>query len=204
MASKTETVAIELKPLALQTLQLRLVGDTELITHAWSEKAKKEMLAKQQKKKEAKEIRDPEKEYQSGFYHYPGGGYGFPAIGIKQCLVGAAHKDLGIEKTLIRKAIYVVGEPDKEGNQLVKIHGEPSMREDMVKIGMGTSDLRYRPQFFPWYIDVVLKYNSDFILAESIVNLFNLSGFGIGLGEWRPERDGQSGMFHVANSEELG
>lgn len=193
-------IAVELKPLNLKTLEVRLEGRTGLITHAWSEKAKKQMLDKQQKKNvKAREIRDPEAEYESGFYHFPGGGYGFPSIGVKGCLIGIAHKDYGVEKTLIRKAIYVHGEPDENGMQLVKINGEPKMRQDMVVIGMGTSDLRYRPEFMPWTMDITLDYNADFITADSIVNLLNLAGFGIGLGEWRPEKGGQSGMFGVAN-----
>lgn len=203
MATKAE-VSIALKPLKISRLEIRLIGDTELITHAWSEKAKKQILAKQQKKNTGgKEIRDPQAEYESGFYHFPGGGYGFPAIGIKQCVVGIAHKDYGIEKTLVRKSLFVDGEPDESGNRLVKIVGEPKMREDMVTIGMGTADLRYRPQFLPWFMDVTIQYNEDFMSAEQIVNLFNLAGFGVGLGEWRPEKGGQSGMFHVATSEEL-
>ena len=32
--------AITIKPLALKTVKIRIVGDTPLITHAWSEKAK--------------------------------------------------------------------------------------------------------------------------------------------------------------------
>jgi hypothetical protein len=72
-------IIVNLKPLNLQFLQVRLQGITGLITHAWSEKAKKQMLDKQQKKNlKVKEIRDPEVEYESGFYHFPGGGYGFP------------------------------------------------------------------------------------------------------------------------------
>lgn len=194
-------IIVNLKPLNLQFLQVRLQGITGLITHAWSEKAKKQMLDKQQKKNlKVKEIRDPEVEYESGFYHFPGGGYGFPSTGIKGCLIGMAHKDYGVEKTLVRKAIYIDGEPDKNGMQLVKINGEPKMREDMVVIGMGSSDLRYRPEFMPWYMDISIKFNADLITPDSIINLLNLAGFGIGLGEWRPEKSGQSGMFEVANS----
>jgi hypothetical protein len=35
------------------------------------------------------------------------------------------------------------------------------------------------------------------------VNLFNTAGFGVGIGEWRSEKDGQHGMFHVATTDEL-
>lgn len=41
---------IEIRPIELRSVTLRVVGDTPLIMHAWSEKARKEMLDKQTKK----------------------------------------------------------------------------------------------------------------------------------------------------------
>ena len=32
---------------------------------------------------------------------------------------------------------------------------------------------------------------------EQIINIINAGGYVCGVGEWRPERDGQYGMFHV-------
>jgi hypothetical protein len=72
------------------------------------------------------------------------------------------------------------------------------MREDMVRVGMGTADIRYRPEFTEWSVKLPIKYNADAISLDQLVNLFTLAGFGVGVGEWRPERDGQYGMFHVA------
>ena len=46
-----------------------LVGDTPLIVHAWSEKAKREMLGKQIKAvKQGREVRDPQSDFQSSLY----------------------------------------------------------------------------------------------------------------------------------------
>lgn len=61
----------------------------------------------------------------------------------------------------------------------------------------GTADIRYRPEFKHWRVKLPIKYNADKISLEQLVNLFNLAGFGVGVGEWRPEKDGQYGMFHV-------
>lgn len=32
---------------------------------------------------------------------------------------------------------------------------------------------------------------------EQILNIINAGGYACGIGEWRPEKDGQYGMFHV-------
>ena len=47
MATK-KTEVIEIKPIEIAKLNIRIVGDTPLIMHAWSEKAKREMLEAQQ------------------------------------------------------------------------------------------------------------------------------------------------------------
>ena len=35
------------------------------------------------------------------------------------------------------------------------------------------------------------------VTAEQLIGFFNLAGFSVGIGEWRPERNGDHGMFHV-------
>jgi len=77
------------------------------------------------------------------------------------------------------------------------------MREDMVKVGMGMADIRYRGQYWPWHTTVRVRFNANVMSAEQILNLLNTAGFGVGIGEWRPERDGQFGLFHVATSDEV-
>ena len=47
MATKTQEI-IEIKPIQIKKVALRIVGDSPLIMHAWSEKAKRMMLEAQQ------------------------------------------------------------------------------------------------------------------------------------------------------------
>lgn len=179
-----------------QQVRLTLVGDSALISHKWSDKAKKEMLDKQMKQaKTAKAAKDPERDYRESLYEFPGGGYGFPCVAFKAAAVGACRFTDGLKMTEARGAFHVDGE-------LAKIEGEPSMREDMVRVGMGTADIRYRGEFKEWRTTLNVTYNADAISVEQIVNLFNLAGFGVGVGEWRPEKDGSYGRFHVAGEGE--
>jgi hypothetical protein len=77
------------------------------------------------------------------------------------------------------------------------------MREDMVKIAMGTADLRYRGEFSDWHARLLVRYNANVLSESQILNLINVAGFAVGVGEWRPEKDGMNGMFHVADERDM-
>ena len=214
MNAKPEHAQIELPPLNLEVIEVTLIGDTPLISHAWSEKAKREMLDKQMKvAKPAKEAKDPHQDFEQSLYRIEGGGYGFPSVAFKAAAVTACTSVAGITKVAARQAFHVMGTQAAVRGafngtlmrmDLVRILGaKPEMREDMVRVGMGTADIRYRGQFWPWHATVRVRFNRNVLSAAQIVNLFNTAGFGVGVGEWRPEKDGQFGMFHAACAEEL-
>jgi hypothetical protein len=196
---KEVQIEAEVPTLNIKTMRLVLIGDSPLIVHAWSDKAKKMMLEKQQKKApKGKEIRDPEKDFQEALYKMPDGGYGFPAIAFKAAAVTVCSQIDGISKVFARQTFHV------GGDDLVRIYGdEPVMREDMVRVGMGTADLRFRPEFKNWYVKLDVDYNASAISEVQLKNIFNTSGFGVGIGEWRPEKDGRNGRFHVATEKEI-
>jgi len=193
-----QKVGIEIPRLNLATVQVVLIGDSPLICHAWSHKAKQAMLDKQMKKaKQAKEAKDPQKDFEESLYKLPdGSGYGFPAVAFKAAMVGACRFVENIKMTEARGAFHILGE-------LIPINGDPSPREDMVRIAMGTADVRYRGEFKTWSVILDIRYNQSAISAEQIINLLNVAGFGVGVGEWRPERDGSYGRFHVATDKEV-
>jgi hypothetical protein len=211
---KKETVGIELPRLDIQLMEVTVIGDTPLITHNWSLKAKREMLQKQMKKaKPAREAKDPKADFKESLYKLADGSYGFPSVGFKAAAVTAVTSVSGMTKVQARQAFLIVGE-DVEVNgafegvkmrqNLVRIEGgEPRIREDMVRVGMGTADLRYRAEFFPWHARVLVRFNANVLSGEQILNVLNTAGFGVGIGEWRPEKDGQYGLFHVAAEGEI-
>ncbi len=184
---------IELPRIDVKLMTLRLEGDSPLICHAWSDKAKRVMLDKQMKKaRQMKKAKDPKQDFKNSLYPHHDGGYGFPAVAFKAAAVNSCTFLDGVTKVLARGAFHVVGE-------LVKIEGSrPTPREDMVRIAMGTADIRYRGEFRKWSVRLQIRYNASVISPEQITNLFNTAGFAIGVGEWRPQKGGSFGMFHVA------
>src|SRR5688500_19352718 len=88
LAELEQPQSISLPKMQIQNLRIRLIGDSPLICHAWSDKAKKQMLDKQMKKAVGgKEAKDPSADFQASLYHLPDGGYGFPAVAFTSAAV---------------------------------------------------------------------------------------------------------------------
>ena len=214
MATK-KTEVIEIRPIEIKKVTVRVVGDTPLIMHAWSEKAKRMMLEAQMgiAKGKKKEVKNPADDFIRSMYWLTpmpedgtmesfeeaianGARFGFPVTAFKQAAISAAYRmGWAKDKMSMRGAFFI----DSDENGMIEIHSDtPEMREDMVKVGMGTADIRYRGEFKNWYADLTISYNANGQYSlENIVNIINAGGYVCGVGEWRPERDGQNGMFHV-------
>ena len=209
MAVKKD-VEVSITAINIQHATIKLVGDSPLIVHKWSEKAKKEILDKQMKKAKTKghNVKDPvcdfidsiywldgepEEKTEHGFTQalQNGARFGFPSTAFKAAAVSAGYRS-GVtkDKVSMNAAFHIDGE-------FVEIHGVPEMREDMVRVGMGVADIRYRGEFKDWFAIFDVKYNASALSLEQLVNLFNLGGFACGIGEWRAEKGGAFGMFHV-------
>lgn len=217
MAKKNEAAIIEIKPINIVTTTVRIAGDTPLIMHRWSEKAKRMILEKQMKKTKssAKEAKNPIEDFIESIYWMEGkpseyteeafdeacrngARFGFPVTAIKQATISSAYRN-GITKDMasLRGAFFIAG----EGSELIaEVKGcVPTMREDMVRVGMGVADIRFRGEFASWYMDLQVSYNANGAYTlDQIINLINVGGFSCGIGEWRPEKDGNYGMYHVA------
>jgi len=196
--AKRSSEEVEIKKLKIQRIEVPIFGTSSLIRHAWSQKEKQEMLDKQMKKaKVAKSAKNPDQDYHDSVYwdqdHQPV----FPAIAFKASAVNAAIA-MDAKKTNLRQSFHVLGDMIP-----ILTDMEPNMREDMVRIGMGTADLRYRGEFMRWGAFLPINLNTSLLSIEQLMNLFNAAGFGTGVGEWRPQRDGNHGMFKCADSDEI-
>jgi len=216
MAGKTkEAEVIEIRKLDIKTVPIKIVGDTPLIVHAWSEKAKRMMLEAQMKttKTKAKDIRDPYDDFIQSMYWIKGkpekstpeafeeavnngAMWGFPTVSLKMAGNSSAYRMGWVKNQMGLRGAYFL---KSEYGDLARIEGcVPVMREDMCRVGMGSADLRYRAEFKDWYMVLSLEYNAsgDFTL-EQIVNIINAGGYTTGIGEWRPEKDGVNGRYHI-------
>ena len=226
MATKKENALpvtkIVLPALNLQTFTIQIVGDSPLISHAWSHKAKQMMLSKQMNKaKVGREPKRPMVDFAESLYWLtdkpnlddltdeeakavlaeiiPKSKFGFPTVSFKSAALDAGYQ----QGALVRNAgsgdlakTTARGAFHIQGEFAV-IEGTPTPRDDMVRIGQGTADICYRAEFKSWSTKLIIDYNGNVISAEQIINLFRLGGFANGVGDWRPAKDGSFGTFHV-------
>ena len=223
MATKKEATVVNLPALKLQQFTLKIVGDSPLISHAWSHKAKLMLMNSGQKKALAgKEFDPPSIEFAESLYWLtdkpdltglsdtqaakilaeviPQSKFGFPTTAFKTAALDAGFQQ-GI---LAAKAgtANALAKTTARGafrilGEFAVINGTPTPREDIVKIGMNGSRVAYRAEFKTWQTELSIMFNTLSISAEQIINLINVGGFANGVGDWRPAKDGSFGTFHV-------
>jgi hypothetical protein len=194
-AKSTAPKTIQIPEFNRGLLRIVIQGLSPLITHKFSEKAIRDIEKAQKKEaKVAKPPRNPEEEFLGGLYVIDEATerYGFPSAGIKKALVNAGGRFADEQMTVLRGLINILP------GDLVEIHGsKPEMRRDPVRLTGGTTSLAYRPMFREWQIGMDVRYNKGLTTPDQIANLFNIAGFAVGIGDWRPEKNGNFGQFEI-------
>lgn len=184
---KNTQKSVEVLEFSIREVVIPIVGISPLIIHAWSTKAMIEMETKQKMgvKNKKHEIRVPEEEYEAAKHKSPQGWEGFPAAGFKAAMIRGA-KMIGMVMKDTQTSFFI--KADCEETQLIRIFGEPRLRRDMVRVGMGSADLRYRPEYPEWSANLTIEFNSGVVSLDQIYQLIKAAGYGCGVGEMRPEK----------------
>jgi len=192
----TKDVKIVINPPNFQQVKLKVTGLTPLIQNKMKETIIQQMedVRAGKAKKSTRTAVDPQKEYLKSSYKQDDGSFGFPASAFKQCAVRAG-KGLGLAMTDTRTLFFVL--PNAPDGECVSIKSnKPVLRKDPVNVKTG-KDLRFRPEFKNWRAELLVKFDADRITIEQIANLLNHGGQTVGVGEWRPEKNGTFGTFEV-------
>jgi hypothetical protein len=145
----------------------------------------------QKKARSERGVRVPRDEYEAAKYRDKEGYDAIPTLAFKCAIVDAASFVQGVTKVQLRGSVFIQGE-------FVRLkYTNEMMREDVVRVGMGAADLRYRPEYTQWYVALPVEFDADVISADQLYNLVQRAGFGVGVGEWRPQKNGQYGRFEV-------
>lgn len=202
----SDTPQVQISPIPAESISVPIIGTSPLVVHRFGEKAKRQMLDAMQGRKSPKQPRDPQADYEAAFYRLKSGGYGFPVTAFKLATVGGARfygKDVSMVG--IRQQVFFRGEPGDDGQQLAPLTGEPKMREDVVRLSGrgGGTDLRYRPIFEEWSTVLEVTYVTSALTRSSVLSLIDAGGMGVGVGEWRPERNGDFGTYRIDETRDI-
>ena len=133
----------------------------------------------------------PEEQAYRGLYVLDKNVYGIPCSGFKKSALTAVGVTK-LKRFIISQAFHILGD-------FVPIEkSKPKLRKDIVRIRKtGGSIERFRYEFPNWEVSLTIRYNKSVINPEQIIRLLNMAGFGVGIGDWRPEKGGSFGQFEV-------
>jgi hypothetical protein len=122
--------------------------------------------------------------------------FGVKLTAFKRAVVSAC-RSTNFKMTEMRQAVFVMGVEHKE---LALIESDQPMvvRSDGVRLQNKQPYERFRPSWPNWSCRLAVEYNADVFRAADVVNLFQLAGKSVGVGEGRPEKGGDDwGRFRV-------
>jgi hypothetical protein len=189
----------------------RLVGDDPgLLVHDFDQKSFEEMLAGMCDYKLPREPKDLEKDYQRAFCRNEKEVEAIPAAWIRAAMVSASPRSKGmVEATVLSSSVYVMGKslPIRAPKGPIGAKAERTIETAesvndvrIVRVGSWGNkkpDVRARPYYDQWSMDVVIRYYPDQIELRSVAWALDAAGKFVGLCEWRPAKRGEFGRFTV-------
>ena len=190
--------------LRANNVRVRLIGTSPLIMHRLSEKARKELFYPSPQKtkadKQSTMKHDPLVEYQQCFYrnrddHTPTY-FHLPQGMVKGALTSACKRLPGAVRTEVQALVQIT-------SPSIFIYGIPRLAADIVRQGgmTKTPDIRIRPYFERWCAEVDLTHIETLIPQIAIERLLLAGGMFVGLGDWRPEKNGSNGRYRLTETE---
>lgn len=204
MATKkntTTTEPITIKAPNFQTLSFRVRGVTPLMQARFSAKSLQKMRETQEagstaKSKRKREPRDFEADFQGAMHRSAEGWVGVPAAAFRNACIDVCRM-VGFKMTHARMSIFIEadGLDAVDGQPLVRLDaGEPERTELAVRNATGVVDIRCRPMWREWAIQLRVRYDGDQFTASDVANLLERAGTQCGIGEGRPFSKQSNGM----------
>lgn len=190
---KEEGIAV-IKPANLVQATIKVRGTAPLVINKFSKKAKDQLMASmstpksQKKSKSERPPRDYDADFEGARHRSAAGWDGLPASAFRAAMIDAC-RTVGMVMTRAKMSVFVLadGFDVEDGMPLVRILGaDPERTESLVRNDNGGADIRIRPMWRNWEVDVRVEWDADMISAEGVINLLDRAGRQVGVGEGRP------------------
>jgi hypothetical protein len=198
-ATKAEVFTIA--PPDIRTIEVTIIGLTPLMICRFSQKAMEAIKAKQAKggkakKGEVREARDFDADFRGAHHVSTEGWNGVHASSIRNGMIDACRL-VNFKMTIAKLSVFVDADGlDKvDGVPLLRIiGGAPERNEMMGRNANGGFDLRIRPMWREWKLNLRLRYDAGQFSASDTLNLLARVGAQVGIGEGRPGSRMSAGM----------
>jgi hypothetical protein len=181
---------------------IEISGTADLIQNRFSQKSVEQMLKAHMGISVQRERKKPREVLEDATIYNMDHKVAMPPTAFKLAMISAATQIKGLKKTQLRTALFVVG------NSIPITYEQTTPRMDITRTsGIGRApDVRFRPSFQGWKARLIIQF-ADTLTVQTVVDLLNRAG-QVGVGEWRPEKNGTFGTFrvsrHIDTPQELG
>lgn len=171
---------------------LELTGTATLVQNCFNQKAIEQMLRKHMGLPVEQEKKIPAECIERAVIRNTEEVICIPPTALKKAILSASGPIKGLTKTVLRGQVFVQG-----GSIPIK-YSRMVPRMDMVKLSGQSKvpDVRFRPEFEDWSARVIILF-SEQLPVQTVIDLVDRAG-DIGIGEWRPEKDGSHGTFEIS------
>jgi hypothetical protein len=207
----TGKVAIGISAPNMRRIELGIVGTAPLVISRFPAKAMQMMMEKQAagsqaKKGKAREAKDFDAAFNGARHIATEGWDGVHAGAFRNGLISACRL-VNFKMTLAKLSLFVEadGLDAIDGTPLVRIiGGEPERTDLPVRNATGVVDIRTRPMWREWAMNLRIRFDADQFSAADVANLLARVGAQVGIGEGRADSKSSAGVgwghFEVAQS----
>lgn len=184
----------------METIRLKITGTRPLLMHNGAAMMPDE--GADTKGAVVKKIPTPEEEAQRGAYRFPDGTLYLPAEAFRSSMIEAAKgRKFGKRSApdVVAGSVFVTSDTvaliDDRGTPMTRY--EIDVRRAVIR-STGGSVVRARPRLDKWAAVLELEFDPDFVRPDHIVQLAEIAGRIIGVGDYRGgKRRGPFGRFAV-------
>jgi hypothetical protein len=177
-----------------------LDGTAPYMQLRFSEKAMHKMQATQEagtqaRSKKTRDARDFAEDYRQAMHLFADGRHGIPAAAFRNAMISACRV-VGFKMTMAKLSIFVQadGEDVVDGTPLIEIYGTPEQTILPVRNATGVADLRVRPMWRQWHVQLTIGWDEGQFSLTDIANLLERAGEQVGIGEGRPDSRNSAGL----------
>ena len=208
MMKKSETT-IELKPITVKNLVVKIEGDTDLVLNKMNDVATRKLIDQRKDKATSLEKSDEWEEIITAIHWYNGKPSEFSEESMKHnldpsinapCITGFGLKK-SWKDAVVRNAIDTYSTKFDAGVNVIARGGlvpiefaQWTVDEKLMSPKKGAPVLVHLNRFTGWSASIHISMIDNVYSVEQVVNIINLAGFGIGIGSGRSSGYGR---YHV-------